>query len=410
LKGVTLKAVLVILFLVSAAKAECLAGVQAEDVKNQAINALNSRDYGSAIRILEPASSSNPFDDELKRLLGFAYDGKGWELSGREQFEPAVECFQKARLVEPKKEEATYLGLGYAFFRLKNSDDALYYLNEAVDVDPNAEQAHELLGQINYDRGKLQEALREWGLALEIKPENNDVKASIARAKKELGVEGSFTKRETYYFNVRYEGEEKRELGDEVLNILYGASTNVGGELGYYLKEPVNVILYTRKQFVDITDAPSWSGGIFDGNIRIPVGGGHIDQNALSAILHHEFTHAVLHTIAGNKIPTWLDEGIAQYEERWAREPEGDLTGGEVVPLSSLSGSFMGMGDSGKVRQAYAESLSAVRFYVDRYGMYSLSRLVKLLGEGRGLSDAMVEAAGVSLVDFEGLWRNSLGM
>jgi hypothetical protein len=79
-----------------------------------------------------------------------------------------------------------------------------------------------------------------------------------------------------------------------------------------------------------------------------------------------------------------------------------------MLPLSSISGSFMGMGDSGKVRQAYAESLSAVRFYVDRYGMYSLSRLVKLLGEGRGLSDAMFEAAGVSLADFESRWRNSL--
>jgi hypothetical protein len=160
---------------------------------------------------------------------------------------------------------------------------------------------------------------------------------------------------------------------------------------------------------VDVTDAPSWSGGIFDGNIRIPVGGGHIDETALSAVLHHEFTHAVLHTIAGSKIPTWLDEGIAQYEERWAREPEGDVRGGVFIPLSSLSGSFITIGDSGKVRQAYAESLSAVRFYVDRYGMYSLSRLVKLLGEGRGLSDAMFEAAGVSQADFESLWRNSLG-
>lgn len=410
MKGVTLKAALVILFLCTAAKVECLASVQAEGVKNQAINALNSRDFGSAIKILEPASAADPFDGEFKRLLGYAYVGMGWEMLGREQFEPAIEHLNKARLVEPKKELATYLGLGYALFRLKNSDDALYYLNEAVNIDPNAEQAHELLGQINYDRGRLQEALREWELALEIKPGNSGVKSSIARAKKELGVEKSFTKRETYYFNVRYEGEEKRELGDEVLNILYVASTNIGGDLGYYLREPVNVILYTRKQFVDITDAPSWSGGIFDGNIRIPVGGGHIDKTALSAVLYHEFTHAVLHTIAGRNIPTWLDEGIAQYEERWARDPAGHVGGGELLPLSSLSGSFMGIGDSGKVRQAYAESLSAVRFYVDRYGMYSLSRLVKLLGEGKGLSDAMLDAAGVSLKDFEGLWRNSLGM
>ena len=50
-----------------------------------------------------------------------------------------------------------------------------------------------------------------------------------------------------------------------------------------------------------------------------------------------------------------------------------------------------------------------MQFFVDRYGMFSLSRVLSLLGKGKGISDAMNEAAGVTLPQFEGLWRESLG-
>jgi hypothetical protein len=63
--------------------------------------------------------------------------------------------------------------------------------------------------------------------------------------------------------------------------------------------------------------------------------------------------------------------------------------------------------DPDKAKNAYAESLSAVQYYVDRFGMYSLSNLIKNLGEGRGVSDAMKKAAGVSLSEFEQDWLGS---
>jgi hypothetical protein len=244
----------------------------------------------------------------------------------------------------------------------------------------------------------------ELELALQEKPGDRGIKELLAKARKELGVEGSFTDRETYYFNVKYEGEEKRQLGDLVLDVLYKASSNVGGDLGYYQKEPINVILYTRQQFSDVTDAPDWSGGVFDGNIRIPVGGKDIDKTALAAVIHHEFTHAVIHREVSGHVPAWLDEGTAQYEERWARQPKAD--GFTPVPLSTLDATFINM-DPDKAKNAYAESLSAVQYYVDRFGMYSLSNLIKNLGEGRGVSDAMKKAAGVSLSEFEQDWLGS---
>ncbi len=379
-----------------------------EGVKAQVSAALDKKDYNKAVDILEQAYSEDSFDDELKRLLAMAHMARGWAMVDAGDLDAALGDFRKAKLVEPEKQAATYMSLGYVSFCRKNFDDALDYLYEAVYLDPRDGQSHELIGQIYYERGRLRDAISEWQTAEEARPGDQQIKDLLGRARKELGVEKDFTKRETYYFTIKYEGEENRQLGDRVLDIMNQAYSDVSGDLGYYPNEPINVILYTRRQFVDLTGAPSWSGGVFDGNIRIPVGGNNIDPTTLAAVLHHEYTHAVVHMMVGHALPTWLDEGIAEYEEHWARKSKVRLRTDALLPLSSLSGSFMGIGDSAGAEQAYAESLSAVSFYIDRFGMYSLTRLLRLMGEGKGLSDAMEVAAGVTLKEFDDLWQGSV--
>jgi len=380
----------------------------AEDVRDVVVNAINHKDYDQAIKLLDKAVSDNAFDDELKKLAGMAYNARAWCRTSSDDYEGGLSDFKRARALETEKQADTYLGLGYASFRLKEYDDALYYLYDEVYLDQKDGRGHQIIGEIYYQRGKLTDAVKEWELAQILMPDDEVLKERLARARKELGVEESFTKKETYYFNIKYEGDEKRELGDLVLDTLSRAYGEVGADLDFFPKEPVTVILYTRKQFTDLTSAPSWSGGIFDGNIRIPIGGGNIDKEILAAVLYHEYTHAVIHMQAGNKVPTWLDEGIAQYEEHWVRGAKGDLGAAEFVPLSGLDGSFLAMSDPAKVKQAYAESLSAVEFYVDRFGKYNLGKLVRMLGQGMDLSDAIHETTGVSMQDFDALWSDSL--
>ncbi|MBI5189526.1 MAG: tetratricopeptide repeat protein [Nitrospirae bacterium] len=380
-----------------------------DDVKSSAVKALNSGDYDAGVAILEKATSDDRFDTEAKELLAFAYRSRGWAGVSREDFEAAYSDFRMAKLVETEKDANTYLGLGYSAFRLRKYDDALYYLDEAGYLDPDDGRGHQLKGEIYYQRGRLDDAVREWEDALKALPDDEGLRARLAKAKKELGVEGGFTNRQSFSFNIKYEGEEKRELGDEVMRILEEASSNVGGDLGYYPRESVTVILYTRQQFNDVTQAPDWSGGIYDGTVRIPVGGTHINRDALALVLHHEYTHAVVHMMAGSGVPTWLNEGIAQYEERWVREQESDLGYNKPVPLSSLNGSFLGMDGGDQVGLAYAQSLSVVEFYISRYGMYSLSELLGGLGEGKGIEDAFQDVTGSSLASFEYSWRVNLG-
>ena len=42
------------------------------------------------------------------------------------------------------------------------------------------------------------------------------------------------------------------------------------------------MVLYSKEQFRDVTQSPSWAGGLYDGRIRLPVAG-RIDEKARDA-------------------------------------------------------------------------------------------------------------------------------
>lgn len=365
-------------------------------------DAVHAKDYDKMIESLKSEQDKDPFNDQVKDMLASAYRARGWSGYASGDFEKGLTDFRMASKLELEKKAETYLGLGYGSYSLRNNDDALYYLYEVVYLDQDNWRGHELIGTIYYKRGKLAEAIDELEAAHRLAPGEAGLKELLAKARREFTVEGKFTNTDTYYFNIKYEGEERRDLGDMVLDILDSAYRDVGSDLGYYPKEPVTVILYTREQFSDVTDAPSWSSGIFDGNIRIPVGG-KVDKRVLTAVLYHEYTHAVTNMVAGRGVPTWLAEGIAQYEERAARDIAVHIDENHIIPLSSLNGPFVGMSGD-QARTAYAESLSAVTFFVNRFGSYNLAKMLRLIADGASVEDAMHECTGISFEDFERYW------
>jgi hypothetical protein len=172
------------------------------------------------------------------------------------------------------------------------------------------------------------------------------------------------------------------------------------------------VILYSGQQFQEVTDAPGWSGGIYDGKIRIPIGGIEQETPGLRRLLYHEYTHAVVRTITP-RVPTWLNEGLAQYFE--GREIGGQqkemlrriAQAGQLPPLSNLEGSFMGLGGN-QAMLAYLFSLSSVRYMIDSFGMYRVKGILEELAAGADTGKAISSGTMLSSEEFERGWKRSL--
>ena len=119
----------------------------------------------------------------------------------------------------------------------------------------------------------------------------------------------------------------------------------------------MTVILYTEQQFSDVTRAPEWAGASFDGKIRVPVRGALERPGELERVLAHEFTHALVWSLAPRVVPTWLNEGLAVLFEGqnldWATRRLHSAP--QRFALSDLHRSFSQL-NAEQAAVAYAES------------------------------------------------------
>jgi hypothetical protein len=136
------------------------------------------------------------------------------------------------------------------------------------------------------------------------------------------------------------------------------------------------VILYPAREFHDVTGTPSWTGGIFDGKIRVPIGGLSRMTDGLRRVLTHELTHSFVASKSGGNASRWMQEGLAQLEE--GKSPsQGALT--------ALGRTYRSDGSRWGEELDYASSLALVHFLVGRYGFSPLAEILEQ--EGRGLSE-----------------------
>ncbi len=324
--------------------------------------------------------------------------------AARDSFEQAIEINDSA--------PDGHLGLGIAYFHLRDDKYAERELLKALELDTKASPAYQFLGELYYRKDDLETAVSYWEKAIELNPSATGLRERLERVRKEHKAEKDFNRELTSHFLTKYEGREKIEAGRIVLRILEDAYSEVGRSLSCYPDQEIQVILYSGQQFKEVTEAPGWSGGIFDGKIRLPIGGIEKETPGLRSLLFHEYTHAVVRSIT-RRCPTWLNEGLAQYFEgrQVDAQQRGELKklvlGGKLPSLTNLEGSFMGLGGN-QAQSAYLLSLSAVRYMIDNFGMYRVKGVLEELAKGADIGKAIGSSITISYEEFERGWKRSL--
>jgi tetratricopeptide (TPR) repeat protein len=362
--------------------------------------------HQEAIAEFEKALRLAPTQPVVRRNLALARASFGAVLLQERAYQAAI-------AILPEEAEF-HMGLGWAFLGLQEPDRAVEALRRARDLNPTEARVYRLLGEAYYHRGDMAAAVTAWEEGLRLRPGDQELEGLITKAKGERRVYEQYERRPGHHFTLRYVGDVQEELGKEILAILEQAYEDVGYDLNYYARHEVEVVVYSDEDFVAITDLPSWVGGVFDergGRIRIPVRG--IRQTAdLRALLYHEYTHVVIRSVTGGRVPTWLNEGLALIEQRTPMDGEVEMVRqmavkGELPSLRTLNDSFVGLSGS-DARVNYAVSYVATRYLVDRWSLWDIQRLLQRLGDGAPFDGALEEATRLTLADFEQEWYKSL--
>jgi hypothetical protein len=186
-----------------------------------------------------------------------------------------------------------------------------------------------LAGVAAFQSDQPRRAMEYWSESLALRP-NSEIESLYRRAQKELTADKSRNRAYSNRFLLRYDESEIPEATvTEMLAALNDEYRRIDSALGCGNREQIVVVAQNVDAYRASTDAEEWSGGQFDGRIRIVLQHKRFDSESRRAMTH-ELVHACL---AGNGLfPQWFHEGMAQ---RWSGEKPDDSDVAAVRSLSS---------------------------------------------------------------------------
>ncbi|MDI6739875.1 MAG: hypothetical protein QME74_05870 [Candidatus Edwardsbacteria bacterium] len=332
---------------------------------NRALELSDQREFAAAAQLLEQAYRDYPGDSAIVKNLAFAYG------------DLCVESLSRGRCPDAR----AYIAKALA---VRDSEAALWYLKAEVCNRMNlSDSAQDAIVKAQALGGMTPAVLER-----------------LERLKHELATQASFQSDYSGHFDIRFEGAENRAFAEKALIMLETIRDQAGRDLGWQVSGTTGVILYSDRQFADVTRLPAWTGAAFDGKIRMPMAGYRDDTTTLRAVLAHEFTHAVLFDMTGNRCPAWFSEGLAQLEQGRSPEPV-------YAPLDGLAGSFTTMSED-EAKQAYRASLSAVSFLTREHDMGFVRIMLEKIRNGQDFSAAFVATYDGTIAEFEERWKQSI--
>jgi tetratricopeptide (TPR) repeat protein len=355
------------------------------------------RPAGAILIVVLAAAAAIPAQRRSAASLGRS----GWDAINSGRALDAATAFEEA-LQQAPQDPALLLGAGIAAHLLGRADDARRNLVGALTFNPAMSAASLLLGEVLYQAGDLDGAITVYEQALPHAPATAQFTRKLEIWRKEMALHGGFTRRLGDHFTVLFEGPAEAQLAERAVAILEAAYWRIGMALYTYPTEAITVVLYTREQFQDITQSPAWAGGAFDGRIRLPVQGALKNPREFERVLAHEFTHAIVRSIAPRGVPVWLDEGLAvQFEGGDLDQKRAQVSGARDLPtLDRLERSFATLPDA-DARLAYAQSAVAVDTLLKEAGAPALVNLLTDIGNGVPFAEAFGRRMLISYDEFQ---------
>ncbi len=333
----------------------------------------------------------------------------GYFIAGKFEFErgnvaKSRQYFEDALRFQPDN-STVLIYYSAVLVRTGNASQALMHAQHAVRSAPDSPDALTMLGYAQFACDHTKEAIASWKRSLELRPDAA-VQRYLAKAQREQSAEAEFTQNESSHFVLHFEGRQTSEaLRGQILATLESDYDDLVRDLGSAPRDNILVTLYTETAFFDVTQAPGWVGALNDGKLRIPVSGLTSVTSELAHVLKHELVHSFVNKLSAGRCPPWLNEGIAQFLEPRSLGGNGHQLAvlfkeQHEIPLNALEGSFMRLSGS-EAYLAYAESLAAVSYISDSYGLSDLQRILERISQGSSTEAALRETIHSDYGQFE---------
>lgn len=350
-------------------------------------------------------------------LPGNFYVESAWGdlLYFKGDYDKAMEHFENALYSKPDDQQL----LGKAAItamQLMNYEKAIGNFEKLKSAKPESFFVIFSLGRCHFELKHFEEAVEFWEKALQLTKDEREiaaVKEALNQAREMLASTESSTREEDQRFVIHFAGESQQDLGDVTFEMLEEIFFQVTDSLDFNPDVKINVVFFLTDDYYKVSK--EWSAASARGiQIMVPLKSGYKSTEYVKGLLAHEFTHTIIHLKTNNRCPLWLNEGLAQYQEFTASygspetiRPDYDaimqtefIDKQNFVKLNQVP-MLMGGSSRQDISRAYIASYLAARCMAEFYGEQSFNSVLSALGSGKSIDEAMVEATGKSMNDFQ---------
>jgi hypothetical protein len=200
----------------------------------------------------------------------------------------------------------------------------------------------------------------------------------------------------------------------ELMSAAQQALERLAEGTGAHPEKPIELYIYANAN--DLKGAmvypQEWTGGVTFTRYSIMAIG--IAPSSISwgkTAIAHELTHLIVGQMTlnpYNSLPTWLDEGLAMYNEgllgpEYTTYLIRAIAEGRLISVQSLSSPFSAYAEEATL--SYAESYSLVEFLIASYGQGKMLELLDTFREGSGYDAALERVYGFDMDGLDSLWR-----
>ena len=293
--------------------------------------------------------------------------------------------------------------------RAEDFDAARFYLRRAEERVAHAPpEIYGILGDVYFGLHRLDDAIFAWEDFVRFGGSDPAVLARLSHAREELAVSRGQRSLTLDHFTLYADpavDEGVVEAAGADLEAAYTGQTELlgAGPAGRQV-----VVLYGGRAYFSLISVPDWSSGLFDGKIRISVEPGIETSGALAGVLRHELAHALLRRRAGDRLPGWFHEGLAQWCEG-RRIPVREIRD-TVGPRAAASAQELNRALSGRrtraaARASYSQALSLVEYLVAAHGPGAIACLVETTARRGAFGEALISETGLSEEELFTRWR-----
>ena len=353
--------------------------------------------------VLEARSQEEEFVPWIERQMPQILIGLGWQRVHEENCSEAISNFEEALRYENLP--LAYKGLGICYFLSKQhwlaSNYLRRFLDETFDFDSTMVllESLESLGQLEDAWLKLEELGTQEGLTQEQK---EMVERRSSTMKEKLKESDHQTSLDGRYVTLHYRAIDHEDLGLWAIDVLDQAVEDLIQVTDLpYPQGAIEVFLYPIDGFQKIHHGPSWAQGLYDGRIRIPIPKLLNDGNRrlLKRTLRHEISHALLtESVNQSILPTWFQEGLAQYVEcsPYCNQFTFPSSRGSFLSKKVFESSFVSLNHQ-EARLAYSQSLFLVQNLIRISGPQILGTIIKNQQQRKRItSTSLLDPASIS--------------